>query len=213
MSKSSTARRGADAVSLPKPSTKQKLIDAAHALIWANSYAHVSVDEICRHAGVQKGSFYHFFPTKHDLAAAAMEQHWREATQKLDGLFAAHLSAEAQLKALCREMLAKQQRAREETGMVCGCPYATVGSELSGQHESLSKLSTAMSESFSGYFEKMLQQAAAEGLIEKRNLKTRAREMHVYAIGAMLQSRLLNSLDPVGPSLEKALRRISGLEA
>ena len=50
--------------------TKRTLIDAAHDLIWANSYAHVSVEDICRKAGVQKGSFYHFFASKAELAAA-----------------------------------------------------------------------------------------------------------------------------------------------
>ena len=37
-----------------KQPTRQKLVEAAHALIWANSYAHVSVDDICRAAVEQR---------------------------------------------------------------------------------------------------------------------------------------------------------------
>jgi Bacterial regulatory proteins, tetR family len=47
---------------------RQALIDAAFELIWTNSYGAVSVDDICRAAGARKGSFYHFFRSKVDLA-------------------------------------------------------------------------------------------------------------------------------------------------
>ena len=45
-------------------------------LIWEQSYGSVSVDVICERAGARKGSFYHFFPSKSDLAAVAIEDHW-----------------------------------------------------------------------------------------------------------------------------------------
>lgn len=196
----------------PRVSTRQKLIDAAHELIWANSYAHVSVDEICKTAGVQKGSFYHFFPTKADLAAAALEDHWTQSRPKLDGIFADHLSPQQQLRALCREILRKQEDSLAATGKVCGCPYATVGAEMSGgNNESLRALTETMNARFCGYFEQLLAHAASEGLIPKTGLKQRAKEMHVYVIGAMLQARMMNSLDSVGKSLEAALARMSGI--
>jgi TetR/AcrR family transcriptional repressor of nem operon len=195
----------------PVSDTRHKLIDAAHTLIWANSYGHVSVEDICRAAGVQKGSFYHFFPTKNDLAAAALEDHWNTVRPRLDEIFAEHLSPQQQLRALCNEVRQKQEWALQETGKVCGCPYATVGAELSSSNEALRALSQRMSDNFQSYFEKLLTHAALEGLIEKRNLTQRAHEMHIYVIGAMMQARLTNSLESVGKSLENALARISGI--
>ena len=41
-----------------------KLIDSASELIHSRSYADVGVNELCEHAGVKKGSFYHFFPNR-----------------------------------------------------------------------------------------------------------------------------------------------------
>ncbi|UCD12029.1 MAG: helix-turn-helix transcriptional regulator [Nitrospinaceae bacterium] len=41
---------------------KQRILDSARGLIYSRSYAGVGVQEICKHAGVKKGSFYHFFP-------------------------------------------------------------------------------------------------------------------------------------------------------
>ena len=193
--------------------TRQKLIDAAHALIWANSYAHVSVDDICRKAGVLKGSFYHFFPTKIDLAAAALEDHWTTVKPKLDAIFSDHKTPQAQLKALCKEIFLKQQTALESTGTVCGCPYATVGAEISNNNETLRELSVKMSERFCGYFEQLLKNAASAGLIPASGIKQRAQEMHVYVIGAMLHARITNQLDCVKKPLEIALFRMSGMDS
>ena len=49
---------------------KQRLLQATIDLIWQNSYGAVTVDNICERAGVKKGSFYYFFPSKTDLVVA-----------------------------------------------------------------------------------------------------------------------------------------------
>ena len=197
---------------MPTTNTKRKLIDAAHALIWANSYAQVSVDDICRAAGVQKGSFYHFFPGKADLAAAALEDKWQHGCQAFDDIFIRHATARAQLHAVCKEILAKQKCGLEETGAVCGCPYATLASEMSGDHDRLFQLSEKMSESFRGYYERILKNAVKEKLIPAAGIARTSRAMHAYCIGAMMQARLTNSLTYVGKDMEEALLRLSGLD-
>ena len=134
--------------------TRQTLVDAAHALIWANSYAHVSVEDICRK---QKDSF-------------------------------------------------------EATGKVCGCPYATVGAEMSGNNEVLFHLSQNMAERFLKVYERILEQAAKEKLIPASGIKERAQEMQTYGLGAMLQARMTNTMTPVDKPLKTALFRIAGLK-
>jgi TetR/AcrR family transcriptional repressor of nem operon len=52
---------------------KERLTEAAMDLIWENSYGATSVDAICERAGAKKGSFYYFFKSKSELAAAALE--------------------------------------------------------------------------------------------------------------------------------------------
>ncbi|MFZ4540232.1 MAG: TetR/AcrR family transcriptional regulator [Rickettsiales bacterium] len=193
--------------------TKRKLIDAAHALIWANSYAQVSVEDICREAGVQKGSFYHFFPTKSDLAAAALEDHWQANCADFEAIFTGGSDPRKQLKILCQEILEEQKESLATTGVVCGCPYAMLGTQVndSGQQK-LHAMSQQMSERFSGYFEQLLKNAAKLGYIPKAGLARTAREMHIYTLGAMLQARLTNTLDAVGPNLHAALLRLSRMD-
>lgn len=61
---------------------KRKLLDAALNVIRLRGYAGCSVDDICREAGVTKGSFFHHFKGKDDLAIAATE-HWMGLTGNL----------------------------------------------------------------------------------------------------------------------------------
>jgi TetR/AcrR family transcriptional regulator, transcriptional repressor for nem operon len=50
---------------------KTKLLDAALHLIRAKGYTATTVDDICHHAGVTKGSFFHHFKSKEQLAIQA----------------------------------------------------------------------------------------------------------------------------------------------
>lgn len=191
--------------------TKRKLIEAAHALIWANSYAQVSVEDICRAAGVQKGSFYHFFPSKSELTAAALEDCWQEAKSELDAFFSIKQHPREQLRAICRMILEEQKESEKTNGMVCGCPYALVAAEIGPDNGKLQQRAEEMSELYCGYIERILKNAARLSLIPQAGIRRVAREMHIYVMGAMLQARLTNSLSPVGKDLELALLRLSGL--
>jgi TetR/AcrR family transcriptional repressor of nem operon len=52
--------------------SKIKLLDAAIDVIRAKGYAATTVDDMCKKAGVTKGSFFHHFKSKDELALAAI---------------------------------------------------------------------------------------------------------------------------------------------
>ena len=61
---------------------KQQLLDAAAELFAVNGFAASRVEDICRRAGVAKGLFYWYFPTKQELFAElvrTMRQRLRRA--------------------------------------------------------------------------------------------------------------------------------------
>ena len=64
--------------------TRNSLLDAALKVIRSKGYSATTIDDICAAAGVTKGSFFHHFSNKEDLAIAAA-QHWNALT---GGLFA-----------------------------------------------------------------------------------------------------------------------------
>jgi TetR/AcrR family transcriptional repressor of nem operon len=55
--------------------SKRKLLDATIHSVRAKGYTATRIDDVCTAAGVTKGSFFHHFKTKDDLALSALE-HW-----------------------------------------------------------------------------------------------------------------------------------------
>src|SRR4051812_41854849 len=51
--------------------SKAKLLDAALQVIRAKGYSATTVDDVCRAAGLTKGSFFHHFESKQELALEA----------------------------------------------------------------------------------------------------------------------------------------------
>ncbi len=59
-----------------KPS-RERLLDAAIHLFRSRGYTATRVDDICEHAGLTKGSFFHHFSSKEDLALASIRR-WEQ---------------------------------------------------------------------------------------------------------------------------------------
>ena len=53
--------------------TRSRLLQAAMDVMRQKGYAATTVDDICKAAGLTKGSFFHHFATKEELAVAAAE--------------------------------------------------------------------------------------------------------------------------------------------
>jgi TetR/AcrR family transcriptional repressor of nem operon len=62
--------------------SKIKLLEAALAVIRAKGYTAARIEDVCEAAGLTKGSFFHHFKGKEDLALAAA-RHWGEMTTDL----------------------------------------------------------------------------------------------------------------------------------
>jgi TetR/AcrR family transcriptional repressor of nem operon len=62
--------------------SKIKLLNAALNAVRAKGYSATTVDDICHAAGVTKGSFFHHFKTKDELALAAAA-HWSQMTEEV----------------------------------------------------------------------------------------------------------------------------------
>lgn len=176
----------------PECETRGKLLQTALELIWESSYGSVSVDDICKRAGVRKGSFYYFFPSKSDLAVAAFELHWQENKPRWDRAFSPSLPPLERFSLYAQLVYEKQLEKKKTCGKVCGCPYASVGSELSTQDENIRKESLRIVERCVRYFESALTDALRENQIPPCDPATKARELYAYVSGALLQAKIYN---------------------
>lgn len=68
-----------------EPATKRKLLDAAVSLMIRKGFTASTVDDICAEAGLTKGSFFHYFDSKEDLAKAAAKHFHQRQQQMFDG--------------------------------------------------------------------------------------------------------------------------------
>jgi len=62
--------------------SKRKLLDAALHVIRSKGYTATRVEDVCEEAGLTKGSFFHHFESKEELALAAAE-YWSLTTGQL----------------------------------------------------------------------------------------------------------------------------------
>jgi TetR/AcrR family transcriptional repressor of nem operon len=74
-------------------SSRQRLLDAALHEFRSRGYAATTVDDLCRAAGVGKGSFFHHFPSKEALALEAVG-HWNAMTSALFAQAPYHVPAD-----------------------------------------------------------------------------------------------------------------------
>src|SRR5277367_2409610 len=165
---------------------KEKLLQVAFDLIWNQSYGSVSVDQICERARVNKGSFYHFFPSKADLAAEAYEEHWREKQPELDRIFSPQIPPLERLQLWCGHIYNRQKLKSEKYGHVCGCPYATLGTELATQDEKIRVKTEQLVDRTLKYVESALTDAKHHGLIFIHDPHTTAKRVYSMVLGTLL---------------------------
>ena len=61
-----------------RSSARARLAATADNLFRDRGFEAVSVAHLCQDAGVNKGSFYHFFPSKRDLLLEVIDNAWDE---------------------------------------------------------------------------------------------------------------------------------------
>jgi TetR/AcrR family transcriptional repressor of nem operon len=167
---------------------RDRLISSACQLVHAGSYAATSVDDLCAAAGVNKGSFYHFFPTKHDLVLAAVDQQWARAqTEILEPAFARDVSPPQRFARFFR-LAADRQRGE----VVRGCPFGNLAAEVGTLEPSVRDRVATVFDGYLGYFVAGLQDAAEAGLLEPAEVEPTAATVLACFQGALLVAKTRN---------------------
>lgn len=67
----------------PNPDVRRRLLAAGLDLVHARGFGASGVKDITEAAGVPKGSFYAYFPSKEAFAAAILEHYWADIEERL----------------------------------------------------------------------------------------------------------------------------------
>ena len=174
---------------------KDRLMDAAMDLMWQNSYGAASVDAICERAGAKKGSFYYFFKSKSELAAAALEADWKKKRAEMDSIFSPTVPPLERFDRYFDFVYDRLAEVQKKCGSILGCPFMSVGSEVSTQDQIVREAIDRIMDRKLQFFVSTVRDAAAQGLIVARDPEAKAKALFACYQGTVAQARIQNDLD------------------
>lgn len=116
---------------------RERLLDSGTELIHERGYTAVGVNEICSQAGVKKGSFYHFFPSKVELAVGVIDRYAADTEAALVDLAHGEAPPLERLRSYVDRVRQGQIEQRKSCGKVLGCPIGNLALEMSTQEPEL----------------------------------------------------------------------------
>lgn len=193
--------------------TRQRIIDTTIKLLLFDGYTHTGINELCAQAGVQKGSFYHFFASKQDLLLEALDVQWRfQQEAVLRPAFASDLPPLDRLQRLFEISYHYQCAAQAAKGFAPGCAFGNIAQELSIHDERIRLKVAQIFQEFVSYLQQVLADAVAAGELPPIDTAKGAQAILSYLEGVMLLAKnqndptLILTLAPAARSLVLALK-------
>jgi TetR/AcrR family transcriptional repressor of nem operon len=181
---------------------KDRLIAAMASLAHRRGYLAVGVDDVCREAGVKKGSFYHFFASKRDLMLAALNQQWQMGHDHMIRVaFGADRPPLERIERLLEMMAGFETSNKSRDGHVLGCPFGNLAAEVGPSEPALTKRADEAFCGFAAYIREALDEAKRLGHVERHvDVRTAADAIVAYFEGVALLAKTRND-----PSLIRKL--------
>lgn len=192
---------------------RERLVDSASELIHSGGFGAAGVQEICTHAGVKKGSFYHFFPSKLDLALEVVGT-WQD---KFDAFLAGSLGDDvpplARIGRLFEAVSRFQEAHRSGDGFLKGCPLGNLALETCNSEE---RLRTSLDAAFGRAIDRLaavIEAAHAAG--EIGSVESRSTALAVFSLleGSILMAKTRNDASLIaaqGPAAVAMVRQLAG---
>lgn len=191
--------------------TRERLIATAASLLRKQSYGFVSVDDICKATGVQKGTFYHHFPSKVELALAAYDYMWTFARTHLDPIFSPTVPPLQRLENFAAASYAFHKECFEKEGKIYGCPITSAGHEMGAQDDRIRMKTMEIFEYHVAYFESVARDLPQFARFSREKLKILASEMFSYDLGVLYQAKIQNDPEVIRKHLLPGLKKLIGV--
>ena len=185
---------------------KQRILYSAGELMSARGYTDVSVNEICAHAGVKKGSFYYFFPSKRDLLLGVIDAYGESYRKMFEDAMNADLKPLGRIQRLFQLVYQSSDSNRKASGCVEGCRVGNLAAELSTRDALVRQKLGQLFEEWQGYIENALSEAMAAGDIPRTNAADTAQSILAYLEGLILLAKTDNDPKLVKQLADGALR-------
>lgn len=170
---------------------RQRLLDAANELTGKLGYNAVTVDAICEHAGVKKGSFYHYFESKAALGQAAIDDWWESKSRpRLESCFAADVPPLERIQRYVDSLYHWQVERKQRGEQVLGCLGFSVAMEGAGVDREVHEATQRVLQRKRRYFETAIRDAQQAGLIQVADVEATAQAVYSLFEGALARTRI-----------------------
>ncbi|MFB7330537.1 TetR/AcrR family transcriptional regulator [Streptomyces adustus] len=178
---------------------RQKILGAARSLIEGRGYSALGVAEICKAAGVPKGSFYYFFESKEALALAVVDEHWAVQQRDWEGALGGDAAPLQRLRGLLEQTEAGQRAVRDDCGTVSGCLFGNLTLELSNQTEPVRGRLQEIFDAQVDMVEAVVAEARDSGEVTVGDTREAARAVVAQIEGQVMFAKLYNSTLHLNP--------------
>lgn len=178
---------------------REKILSAAQSLIELRGYSALGVAEICKAAGVPKGSFYYFFASKEALALAVLDEHWAGQQATWTRILNSAAEPLQRLRRLFEETEAGQLAGQQSCGTVSGCLFGNLTLEMSNQTEAVRARLQEIFDAQVGMVASVIAEALERKEVTVIDTREAARSVVAQLEGQVLFAKLYNNTHRLGP--------------
>ena len=189
---------------------KDRLLDAADSLFRDRGFSAVGVAELCSVAQVNKGSFYHYFPSKQSLLLEVIDAAWDETGMLVEWEGQIPRHPVDQLRRFLEELFAFHYADKESAGEVRGSLLSNLAHELGTHDAEIAKKLGELFERETAAFESLLAEAVDRGEVSLGHPRQAAESLVGCIHGLLMLAKVRNDLS-VLPQSENELLRLSGV--
>jgi len=187
-------------------STRERLLAVGVEQFLKSGYAATGVKEILAAAGVPKGSFYHYFPSKEAFANEVINCYFNQEAALIESVFGD--AAVRPLKRL-RTYFERLAERYETGGPVGGCLFGNMSQEVADHSVALQSLLRNKFHAWQGALADMVRQAKAQGELPKT---TKPDEIAAFLLngwqGALVRMKAEKSTAPLHEFLKIAFQHV-----
>ena len=172
--------------------TRERLIDSARYLFWERGFAGTSMADLLAHAGVNSGSFYHFFESKEALLRAVLDGYLHGLRPMVvDPAFAKTEEPVGRIFAILEGYRGRIL----QTECRYGCPLGRLALEIDPENRPAHKL---IAENFQGWIAAVRECVTQMKNRLPRNTDPEALSTYVLTVmeGGVMLSRSYGSVEP-----------------
>ncbi|MCO5968331.1 TetR/AcrR family transcriptional regulator [Actinoallomurus soli] len=176
---------------------RQKILTVAQSLVELRGYSALGVAEICKAAGVPKGSFYYFFESKEALALAVIDERWTAQLRDWTRILNGEGEPLRRLQRLFEHTEELQRAGQRSCGIVAGCLFGNLTLEMSAHTQAVRDRLQQIFEAQVDLVAAVIAEALDRGDVTVADTHQAARSIVAQLEGQVLFAKLYNDTAPL----------------